>query len=120
MRFGCAGSWKSSVLRSPNAISLRRVARNVGPGTVLDRGALSLWCRAHFWTRSSHFVAGAMETFVFWWSKSTFRDRCRRSEHDFGVGAVHWTLWSSAFSDFVAGAVNRDFWTRGSFFSKSE
>ena len=33
-----------------NAISLRRVVRNAGRGTVLDGGALSLWCRAHFWT----------------------------------------------------------------------
>ena len=44
--------------------------------------------------------------------KSTFRDRRRRSTN-FVAGAVLWTWWwSSACSDFVAGAMNRFFlWT---------
>ena len=34
----------------------------------------------------------------------------------FAAGAVPWTWWwSSARSDFVAGAVNRDLWTPDSF-----
>ena len=40
VRFGRAGSLESSVLGSPNAISLRRVTRKAGCGTVLDGGAL--------------------------------------------------------------------------------
>ena len=72
-RFGCAGSQNSSVLRFPSAISLHRV-------TVLDGGALSLWCRAHFGTWRSLFVAGARETSGFGGLKSTFCERFRRSE----------------------------------------
>ena len=73
--FGCAGSQKSSVLRSPNAI-LRRVARNAG---CLDGGVVLLWRRVHFRSGRSLSVAGARETL---WSgpTPTFHDRRRRLE----------------------------------------
>ena len=60
-------------------------------------------------------MAGARETSCFGGLKSTFRDRCRRSEQlDVDVQV----LWQ-ADSDFVAGVVNRYFWTCARFRNRS-
>ena len=67
-------------------------------------------------------MVGAGEALCFGGLKSTFRDRRKRSEQlDLDVQ----TLWQTQYfgrggglphgADFVAGAVNRDFWTCGSF-----
>ena len=62
------------------AFRLRRLAKSGCPRRALLTTALSLWCRVHFRTWWSLFVAGARETPFFRASKSTFRDRCKGSE----------------------------------------
>ena len=73
----------------------------------------SFWC-THFWI--SLYVADAKGNLIFWWSKVDF---CWQVQEigaallrcaDFAAGAV---LWRWGRSDFVAGEVNRDFWTCG-------
>ena len=59
---------------------LRRLAKSACPRRVLQATALSLWCRAHFGTWWSLFVAGAREASCFGAPTSTFRDRCKGSE----------------------------------------
>ena len=71
----------------------------------------------HIYRYNKPSLAGLQKSSIFHFLKSTFRDRRRRSEQlvadvytDFVEGAVLWTWWwSSACSDFVAGAVHRDF-----------
>ena len=67
---------------------------------------------------------GTSETSCFGGLRSTFRERCR-SEWLYVDVQISWQAqcfghggdcgWSSACSVFVAGSVNRDFWTCGSF-----
>ena len=67
--------------RNPrSALRLRRLAKSGALARVLVATALSLWCRAHFRTWRSLFVAGAWETSCFGGPKSTFRDRRKGSE----------------------------------------
>ena len=67
--------------RNPrSAFRLRRLTESGCPWRVLLTTVLSLWCRVHFRTRRSLFVAGARETSCFGAPKSTCRDRCKGSE----------------------------------------
>ena len=86
----------------------------VTSGRVLLTTVLSLWRRAHFRTRWSLFVAGAGETSCFGSSKSTFRDRFGAVLLRNAVFVGGAALWTRS-SDFVTGAVNRDFWICGLF-----
>ena len=62
-------------IHSPQDLrSALRLAESGGLARVLLETALSLWCRAHFRTLWSLFVAGARETSRFGVPKSTFRD----------------------------------------------
>ena len=99
---------------------LRRLTETGGLG-VHSLTVLSLWCRAQFPIWCSLFNAGAGETALVIQSRVFSQQaykigaallRCA----DFVAGAVPWAWrWSSACSDFVAGVVNRDCWTCGSF-----
>ena len=87
------------------------LAASAGLERVLSSTAHSLWCRAHFGTWWSLFVAGP---------KSTCRGRQKMGavllrRADFMASAALWRWWSPARSHFVAGAVNHDLWTCGSF-----
>ena len=57
-------------------------------------------------------MAGAGETSYFGASKSTFRDRCKGSELFYFEVQFSWQV---QHVEEVTGAVNRDFWTCGSF-----
>ena len=102
-------------------LRLRRLAESGCPWRVLQATTLSLWCRAHFGTWRSLFVAGARETSCFGAPKPTFRDRCKGSELLYTSKRSFRCRCSTLFVvivdqlRFLTGAVNRDFWTCGSF-----
>ena len=70
----------SYLSKSSTCISTAQLTKSARRRRVLLATPLSLWCRAHFRTWWSLFVAGARETSCFRGPKSTFRDRCKGSE----------------------------------------
>ena len=72
--------------------SLRRLAKSAWARRVLVATALSLWCRAHFRTWWSLFVAGAKKTSCFRAPKLIFRDECKGSERLYFEVQISWQV----------------------------
>ena len=100
-------------------------SQNLGAGgrrRLLLATALSLRRRAHFDTWWSFFRGRCKGNLVFWFSKVDFSWQVQGIEIVlfrnalFVSGIALWT-WrgSSRNSDFLTGAMNRDFWRNGSF-----
>ena len=111
----------SCLSNSSKCISTAQARRIWVSAAGASNDCARMWCRAHFRTWWSLFVAGAGETSCFGASKSTFRDRCKGSELFYFEMQFSWPVQHiEQVGDrqelrFVTGAANRDFWTCGSF-----